>query len=153
MAWVHQINISNGGVPKTPIPRAEVTEGGIVGDSHNDKLHHGGPDRALCLFSFEVIEAFRSEGHPIEAGSAGENLTIRGMDWATMVPGTRVAIGDEVEVEITSYTSPCATNARWFKQGDFTRMLHNRHPGESRVYARVLSPGVVAAGDEVRLLA
>jgi len=152
MARVHQINISNGGVPKTPISRAEITENGVVGDSHDDKVHHGGPDRALCLFSLEVIEGFRSEGHPIEPGSAGENLTITGMDWAEMVPGARVAFGDEVVAEITSYTSPCATNARWFKEGDFTRMLQSRHPGESRVYARVTNAGTVVTGAEVRLL-
>src|SRR5919106_5851951 len=153
MPRVHQINISNGGVPKKPIPRAEVTKYGVVGDAHNDKVHHGGPERALCLFSLEVIEAFRSEGHPIEPGSAGENLTISGMDWADMVPGTRIAIGEEVVAEITSYTSPCATNAGWFKGGDFTRMLQSRHPGESRVYARVTRQGTVVTGDEVRLLA
>lgn len=152
MARVHQINISNGGVPKTPIPRAEVTELGVVGDAQNDNVHHGGPERALCLFSLEVIESFRSEGHPIEPGSTGENLTISGMDWAEMVPGARVAIGEQLVAEITSYTSPCSKNARWFKEGDFTRMLQRRYPAESRVYARVTRPGTVVTGDEVRLL-
>ncbi|MGH8944522.1 MAG: MOSC domain-containing protein [Acidimicrobiia bacterium] len=151
MPWVHQINVSEGGVPKLPIASAEVTEDGVVGDAHHDKVHHGGLERALCLFSLEVIETFRSEGHSVEPGSAGENLTISGMDWADMVPGTRIAIG-EVVAEITSYTSPCATNAGWFKDGDFTRMLQSWHPGESRVYARVTRPGTVVTGDEVRLL-
>lgn len=152
MARVHQINISDGGVPKTPIPRAEVTELGLVGDAHNDKIHHGGPERALCLFSLEVIETFRSEGHPIEPGSAGENLTISGIDWGEMTPGSRIAIGEELVAEVTSFTSPCSTIAGWFKDGDFTRMMQSRHPGESRVYARVINTGTVATGDEVRLL-
>lgn len=151
MARVHQISISNGGVPKRPVPEAEVTADGVVGDAHNDKVHHGGPERALCLFSLEVIETFKSEGHPIEPGFAGENVTISGLDWAEVVPGRRLALGDEVLAEITSYTAPCANNAAWFKNGDFTRMLQRRHPGESRVYARVTRPGRVAVGDEVRL--
>jgi len=153
MAHVHQINISNGGVPKTPVPRARVTVDGVVGDDHNDTVHHGGPERALCLFSLEVIERFQDEGHPIEAGYAGENLTITGLDWAELVPGSKLAIGDEVVADITSYTSPCATNAAWFKGGDFTRMLQSRHPGESRVYARVIRTGAIAEGDAVRLIA
>ena len=153
MAHVHQINISNGGVPKTPISRARVTVNGVVGDDHDDKVHHGGPERALCLFSLEVIERFQDEGHPIEPGYAGENLTISGLDWAELVPGSKLAIGDEVVAEITSYTSPCATNAAWFKEGDFTRMLQSRHPGESRVYARVIRTGEITEGDAVRLIA
>lgn len=152
MAHVFQINVSNGGVPKTPVPRARVTEDGVIGDAHNDNVHHGGPERALCLFSLEVIERFQEEGHPIAPGYAGENLTISGLDWNLVVPGSKLAIGDEVVAEITSYTSPCATNAAWFKEGKFSRMLQSRHPGESRVYARVTQPGEVAQGDEVRLL-
>lgn len=153
MAHVHQINVSNGGVPKTPVSRARITENGVVGDDHNDKKHHGGPERALCLFSLEVIERFQDEGHPIAPGYAGENLTISGLDWAEIVPGSKLALGDEVIAEITRYTSPCATNAAWFKDGDFTRMLQSRHPGESRVYARVTRSGEITEGDTVRLIA
>jgi MOSC domain-containing protein YiiM len=149
MAAVHQISVSNGGVPKLPMASARVEVSGVVGDGHDDTVHHGGPDRALCLFSLEVIEQFREEGHPIGPGSAGENLTIAGLDWSEVVPGTRWRVGPEAEIEITSFTSPCATNARWFIDGDFTRMLQSRHPGESRVYARVLVPGPIADGDEV----
>lgn len=125
---------------------------GLVGDAQNDTKHHGGPDRALCLYSLEVIERLQSEGHPIEPGYAGENVTISGLDWAEVQPGARLRIGHDVEIEVTSYTAPCSNNARWFIDGDFTRMLQSRHPGESRVYARVLQEGEVRAGDEVALV-
>lgn len=153
MASVHQINTSNGGVPKLPVQTAEITELGIVGDEQADKEHHGGIDMALCLFSLDVIERFQAEGHPIAPGSVGENLTISGIDWSEVSPGTRMAIGPEVEIEITQYTSPCVKNSGWFLEGDFARMLQSRHPGEARVYARVTSTGSVETGDEVRLLA
>jgi MOSC domain-containing protein YiiM len=148
-ARVHQINLSDGGVPKLPVERALIDASGVVGDRQEDTQHHGSPDQALCLFSLEVIERFRHEGHPIEPGFAGENLTISGLDWTLMVPGSRWRVGPAVEVEITGYTSPCYKNAGWFIDGDYTRMLQGRHPGESRVYARVLRHGVVADGDEV----
>ena len=80
-------------------------------------------------------------------GHAGDNLTVAGIDWSTVVPGNRYRVGTEVEIEITNYTTPCATNAHWFSDGDFTRMLESRHPGESRVYARVLEEGTVRPGD------
>lgn len=149
MAAVHQLSLSDGGVPKRPVDRVKVGELGVVGDIQADKRYHGGPDRALCLFSLEVIEKMQSEGHQIEPGFAGENITIRGLDWDNVRPGTRLRIGQEVEIEIVSFTAPCKKNAGWFIDGDFTRMLQSRHPGESRLYARVLKAGEIATGDQV----
>jgi MOSC domain-containing protein YiiM len=146
---IHQINISKGGVPKLPVGEAEVTSLGIIGDGHDDRVHHGGPQAALCLFSLEVIEALQAEGHPIFPGAAGENLTIAAIDWDTMVPGTSWRLGDEVRIEISGYTTPCSKNAGWFLERDFMRMHQGRHPGSSRVYARVLSPGRLRPGDAV----
>jgi len=41
---------------------------------------------------------------------------------------------------------------RAFKGGDYTRVSQKRHPGWSRVYARVLVPGSIRQGDPARLL-
>ncbi len=146
---VHQINISNGGVPKTAVPSAEIVVGGIVGDDQADKKHHGGPDQDLCLYSLEVIEALRAEGHPIEPGFAGENLTLAGVDWSLMAPGRRLQIGPELIAEVTWPAAPCGKNAAWFTGRDYRRMSEDLHPGWSRWYARVLSPGSVTEGDTV----
>ena len=71
---------SGGGVPKLSIPEAVVGVGGVEGDSQGHRVHHGRPWQALCMYSAEVIEALREEGHPISAGAAGENLTVEGID-------------------------------------------------------------------------
>lgn len=147
--FIHQINVSAGGVPKLPIERVEVTTKGISGDGHNDTVHHGGPDAALCLFSREVIEVLQAEGHPIFPGAAGENLTIGGIEWSQFIPGSRWRLGTAVDIEVSGYTTPCTKNARWFVDGDFMRMHHGRHPGSSRVYARVLSQGELRPGDPI----
>ncbi len=152
MAVIHQINVSDGGVPKTSVDTAMIDERGVVGDRQEDTVHHGSPDQALCLYSLEVIERLKAEGHPIEPGFAGENLTISGLDWFSVQPGARLDIGQDIEVEITFYAAPCSKNAQWFVDGDFTRMLQSRHPGESRLYARVLRGGALTTGDEVRLV-
>lgn len=62
---VAQINVSPGGVPKLPVASAQVTAQGLVGDRQKNLKYHGGPDRALCLWSLEVIETLLAEGHPI----------------------------------------------------------------------------------------
>ncbi|MDR5684228.1 MAG: NUDIX domain-containing protein [Armatimonadota bacterium] len=148
---VHSIQVSRGGVPKHPVPCASVTFEGIEGDGHHDARHHGGRERALCLFSLEVIERLRAEGHPISPGSVGENLTVSGLDWSRVVPGTRLRVG-EVEIEVTQFTTPCATIRASFREGRYERISPTLHPGDSRVYARVLQPGMVRVGDAVRIL-
>ena len=148
-ARVFQINVSNGGVPKLPVHAAKVTPGGLEGDRQNDRKHHGGPDKALCLYSLERILALQVEGHPIFSGSTGENLTLSGLDWDDLVPGVRLSLGDEVAVEITSYASPCPKIASSFAEGQIRRMSQEQHPGWARLYARVLSPGTICTGDQV----
>jgi MOSC domain-containing protein YiiM len=144
--------VSPGGVPKRLVESAEVTEGGVAGDSQRNREHHGGPDRALCLFSMELIRALQAEGHPITPGQIGENLTIEGLDWNAVTPGARLLLGEEVLVEVTRYTSPCVNIRASFTGGDYTRVSQKRHPGMSRVYARVLRNGAIRRGDPVRLL-
>ena len=149
---IHQLSASNGGVPKRPLEHARALIGGLEGDAQTDRKHHGGPERALCLFALEQIEEMAAEGHPIAPGLAGENVTISGLDWSLVVPGARLRLGGEVLVEVTNYTAPCFKNAAWFADGDFNRMNQKTHPGCSRVYARVLEEGLLRPGDAVDLL-
>ncbi|MHB1988968.1 MAG: MOSC domain-containing protein [Acidimicrobiales bacterium] len=150
-AVLRQVNVSPGGVPKLPINEAAIAWRGIIGDAHREPKHHGHAWQALCLWSVEVIEALRQEGHPIDMGYAGENLTIAGLDWERVRTGVRIEIGDVV-AEVTVPSVPCRKNAAWFLGGKFTRMSHSLHPGWSRWYACVLRPGTVRPGDEVRAL-
>jgi MOSC domain-containing protein YiiM len=145
---VAQLNVSNGGVPKKPVEVAEVGDRGLVGDRQAERRHHGRPLQALCLWSAEVIDALRAEGHPIEPGLAGENVTIGGIDWARIQPGAQLLIGD-VLAEISAWSTPCVKNAPWFTDRDFNRMNHDRHPGWSRAYAWVREPGTIRQGDRV----
>lgn len=148
MARLESINVSHGGVPKAAVVEALVTKQGVAGDRQRDLRFHGGPDRAVTLFSSERIDLLRAEGHPISIGSTGENLTVSGLDWEALGPGARLSVG-EVELEITSYTSPCANLVASFVGGDFKRIAQKLHPGWSRLCARVLREGRVRVGDRV----
>jgi MOSC domain-containing protein YiiM len=149
---IFQLNTSSGGVPKRAIQDGQVNELGLVGDSHNFPDIHGGPERALCLFSLERILELQAEGHPIFPGAVGENVTVSGLDWEKLNPGMRLALGDEVLVEITSYTSPCNTIPASFVDGKYQRISQKVHPGWSRLYARVLHGGRLVVGQPVELL-
>lgn len=149
---IFQLNTSLGGVPKLPVREASVTTLGLVGDDHAFPKIHGGPERALCLFSLERILELQQEGHPIFPGAVGENVTLTGFDWNTIVPGARLALGAEVLVEITSYTTPCNSIPDSFVNGEYSRISQKLHPGYSRVYARVLLEGRIAVGQLARLI-
>lgn len=141
-----QLSVSRGGVPKRAVPVAEVTPLGLVGDVQKQKKIHGGPDRALCLFALEVIERLAAEGHPIAPGTTGENITIAGLAWPALGPGSRLALGADVVVEVTELTDPCKQIAASFADRDFRRIVAH---GDSRLYARVLRVGVLRVGDLV----
>ena len=149
---VASINVSDGGVPKTAVPEATVSEAGLAGDRQRDLRYHGGPERAVSLYSLELIQALQREGHPIDAGTAGENLTVAGLDWGAVVPGAEIRVGP-VRLQVTGYAAPCSNIAGSFTRGNFVRISPKLRPGWSRVYARVLAGGVLRVGDPAELFA
>lgn len=149
-ARIFQLSVSAGGVPKLAVPSADLTPLGLVGDAVAHPKTHGGPERALCLYSLERILALQREGHPIFPGALGENVTIVGLPWERVVPGERLALGP-AEVEVTKFTTPCSTTSP-FVSGALKRYDEKQNPGWSRVYARVLRGGRLAAGLPVRLV-
>lgn len=148
---VVQVNVSAGGVPKLPVETAWVDELGLQGDRHDEPTVHGGPYRAVCLYGVEAIERVREEGHPIQPGGAGENLTTSGIEWSEQAPGTRVEIGERLVLELTTPTAPCRTIRGNFLDGRFGRISIVTHASDSRMYARVVVPGAVGAGDPITL--
>lgn len=146
---VAHLHLSDGGLPKTPVPSVDVGWRGVVGDRQATRVHHGRPWQALCLWSSEVIESLHADGHPIAPGLAGENITLAGLPWSDVRAGVRLRIGD-VLCEISAYALPCFQNKRWFNGGEFDVMHHER--GDvSRVYATVVEPGSITVGQSAIL--
>lgn len=153
-ATLLQVNVNpEGGVPKYAVDATTLTTEGVLGDRQLDLEWHGGPQRAVCLFAAESIDALALEGHPITPGSTGENLTLRGLDWSTLKVGSRLQIGTVAVIEITGPAPPCKTIADSFVDGEFKRISEKIHPHWSRLYAAVIHEGQVHAGDSVHLLA
>jgi MOSC domain-containing protein YiiM len=133
-----QINISPGGVPKTPISQAIVGPVGIAGDGHCFRLH-GGPKKAILLLAAEVIDLLCAEGWPLFYGALGENFTTRGLNHSLWQTGQRFRSG-EVTLELTTPREPCKT-LNPYGCGIQKRLRQN--PGESGFYAAVLSGGMI----------
>ena len=149
-ARLHSINVSSDGVPKLQRDTCAVRRNGLEGDRQRDLENHGGPERAVSVYSLELIEALRAEGHPIAPGTIGENLTLAGLPWNEMRPGVRIEVG-EVLLELASYAPPCQIIAASFADGRVVRVSEKVNPGWSRLYARVVKEGTLRVGDRVHI--
>ena len=146
---IFQLAASRGGVPKLAIRSARATTLGLDVDKQKHLKIHGGPERALSLFSLEVLQLLQAEGPPIYPGSTGENVLISGLDWSLLAPGKRLALGPDVVVELTRTATPCKTIAESFIDRNFNRLgaLH-----QMRWYSRVITEGALHVGMVVRPL-
>lgn len=148
-----QVNVSRGGVPKLPVAETWVGRLGLEGDGHNEpEPMHGGPEQAVSLYSVESIQRVAAEGHVAFPGAFGENLTLEGVEMGSLAAGERLAIGDELVIEITKHAQPCQTIAHWFNRRRIARISATVHPEDARWYARVVHEGRVRTGDAVRVL-
>jgi MOSC domain-containing protein YiiM/GNAT superfamily N-acetyltransferase len=149
---VLQVNVSPGGVPKLPVDRAWVGIFGLEGDRQRHDTSHGGPHRAVALLGIEAIERVQADGHPIYPGSVGENLTTAGIELAGLPVGSRLAIGEDLVIELSGPANPCNLIADSFRGGKSGRISILTHPADSRMYARTLVEGEVRTGDPIRVL-
>jgi MOSC domain-containing protein YiiM len=143
-----QLNVSPGGMPKLPIPSALVTKTGVAGDRQRNLKYHGGPDRAVCLFSTELYDWLRDDEQiDLPWGSIGENFTTRGIDLRQLNRGDRLRVGNAgCIIELTKVREPCRNLNRWDPR------LLELIEGRSGWVAKVISEGAVAPGDEIEIL-
>lgn len=140
---VISVNVSAAtGTKKLPVERAELRAGhGIEGDAHAGEWH-----RQVSLLSLSSIEKMRRTGLALAPGDFGENLTVGGLDVWSLPVGTRLEVGDIVELEVTQIGKECHHGCEIRRQvGDCVM------PREG-IFARVVRPGRVRAGDPVRVV-
>jgi MOSC domain-containing protein YiiM len=148
---IHQINISQGGIPKRSIPEANVTVQGIQGDSWAHPRFHGGPNQALLLLSLEDIESLRQLDYCVYSGALGENLTTHGINMRDVRVADLFRAG-EVLLQITKLRVPCRTLDS-VKPG-IQKHIYDTNPGTALwgrggFYAKIIKPGVIRPGDGI----
>ena len=142
------------GFVKTPVQgRVEVGLLGLAGDEQADLSVHGGPDKAVYACPLGNYAVWKAAFPQYEAllvpGGLGENLTIDGFAEGEVCIGDQMQIGTAV-LQVTQPRQPCFKFALRFDDVAMPRaMVRN---GMSGWYYRVLQPGALSAGDEVRLL-
>jgi MOSC domain-containing protein YiiM len=139
------------GIDKRPVDGpVRVDGGGVAGDSIAALEDHGGPDQAVYAYALEDLAFWAGElGKPVHPGNVGENLTVSGIDCTGAVLGERWQVGDAV-LRVRAARTPCRTFAAFIGVPDMIkRFIAAGRPG---AYLAVQRPGLIRAGDPVRVL-
>ena len=123
----------------------------LDGDEQADLSVHGGPDKAVYVYSAEYYPFWKQElTEPgLEWGMFGENLTIQGLLDEAVNIGDRFKIGT-AEVVVTQPRTPCYKLNLKFGRSDMVRRFSKS--GYSGFYLAVTKEGEVEAGDPVTQL-
>ncbi|MEF3302877.1 MOSC domain-containing protein [Paenibacillus sp. GYB003] len=130
------------GIFKNPAPEGPVrlTALNFDGDGQADLVHHGGPDKAVCVYPYEHYSYWERElGRKLEFGAFGENLTVLGMTESRVCIGDIYASGD-VRLQVTQPRQPCHKLAKKYDVPDLA--LRVQQTGYTGFYFRVLTPGL-----------
>ncbi|UEA60221.1 MOSC domain-containing protein [Gordonia otitidis] len=132
--------------------RVMVGAEGLVTDHVCDTKHHGGVDQAV--YAYDHAEAHHwaaTLGRELPYGWFGENLRVTGLPVTDALVGEQWAIGDDgLLLETTIPRTPCRTFAVWADETKWIKRFHDR--GDVGTYLRVLRPGTVGAGDDIRVV-
>jgi MOSC domain-containing protein YiiM len=123
---------------------------GLDGDAQADLRVHGGPEKAVYGYAAGHYPAWAGDFPQLSgafaAGSMGENLTIQNMDEADLCVGDVHAVGSAL-LQVCQPRQPCFKFALRFDNKDMPKVMVRS--GRSGWYYRVLTPGVIEAGDAV----
>lgn len=133
------------GIFKQPSPLSHIlTTTGMQGDGQGDMVHHGGPDKAVCVY-FEARYPYWREQYevPFDHGAFGENFTLSNWTEEDLCIGDIVQAG-EVILQVSQPRQPCYKLGLRHKLPEFP--AHVQREGYTGLYFRVLKEGSIQAG-------
>ncbi|KXX85791.1 MOSC domain-containing protein [Bacillus cereus] len=166
MANEYQLLSLNIGLPK------EVTYGGKVvhtginkkqvkepvylsfvkfnGDGQADLVHHGGVDKAVCVYTGDHYPYWEKElNQDLVYGAFGENITVSGMSEEDVCIGDTFELGQAI-VQVTQPRQPCFKLAKKYNIPKLP--LYFQETGYTGFYFRVLKEGWVSSVDILKRL-
>jgi MOSC domain-containing protein YiiM len=126
---------------RLPLQEARLLVGkGIEGDAK------GGARRQLNIMAAASVANLEREGFSATPGGLGEQLILADIEIDSLLPGTRIQIGESACIEVTELRTGC---------GKFERYQGRRKAevqGRLGQMARVVVDGVIRIGDSVKIL-
>ena len=126
---------------------------GLACDEQADRVHHGGPDKAIHHYPHDHYAFWRGGigDHPLLAapGGFGENIATLGLIETEVCIGDRFRLGTAL-VEVSHGRKPCWKISHRFGLPKLTAQVVKT--GRAGWYYRVLEQGLVQAGDRIELI-
>lgn len=122
----------------------------LAGDQQADLKHHGGEDKALCVYPFDHYLFWEKElNRQLAPGAFGENLTVKGLTEDTVYIGDVFQWG-EAQVQVCQPRIPCHKLAKKLKSKDIPNKVIET--GYTGYYMRVLKEGVVSVTSPLQFI-
>jgi len=139
------------GMCKRPVTTSlVVTHQGFEGDGVGDLKHHGGRDKAVCVYSIEHYKYWEKVlGVKMPDAAFGENFSVTDMNEDDVCIGDIYRVGTAV-MQVSQPRQPCSTLAARYGREDFVKLVVNS--GKTGFYLKVLEVGRVKAGDSLSLI-
>ncbi|MDR2610789.1 MAG: MOSC domain-containing protein [Clostridiales Family XIII bacterium] len=130
------------GERKHPVDEIRVNAAeGVVGDAHGED-----PVRQISLLADESVDKLRDRMPQLAPGDFAENILIEGLIPYELPVGTKLQVG-ETELEMTQIGKECHFGC------EIRQLTGDCVMPREGVFARVIVPGAIRAGDEVRVVA
>ncbi len=138
---VFKISISTElGQKKHNVPSARIIASrGIDGDAHS------GTERPLSLLPFESFSKLADPRLNLKPGDFAENITTIGLDFKSIGLGSRLLLGENIDIEIIQIGKECHFGCAIRDYAGDCIM-----PREG-AFAKVLTGGVLSEGDPIRI--
>lgn len=166
MANEYQLLSLNIGLPKEVIYGGKVIHTGINkkqvkepvylsfvkfnGDGQADLVHHGGVDKAVCVYTGDHYPYWEKElNQDLVYGAFGENITVSGMREEDVCIGDTFELGEAI-VQVTQPRQPCFKLAKKYNIPKLP--LYFQETGYTGFYFRVLKEGWVSSVDILKKL-
>jgi MOSC domain-containing protein YiiM len=146
----------HGKVITTGICKQPVTEElflrkmGFEGDGVADLKHHGGYDKAVCVYNVEHYPYWEEAlGLELSFAAFGENLSVSNLLEDEVCIGDVFKLGTAV-VQVSQPRQPCRTLAARYGRSDFVKMVVDS--GRTGFYFKVLREGKVKKTETLLLM-
>jgi len=138
------------GISKTPVSGPlDLSSAGFEGDGVGDLKHHGGADKAVCVYSLDHYPYWEGLlAITLPDAAFGENLTVSGLHEDEVCIGDLFEAGSAL-LQVSQPRQPCRTLSARFHREDMIKLV--RDSGFTGFYFRVVRAGRVKKGDLLQL--
>lgn len=122
---------------------------GFEHDGVGDLKHHGGDDKAVCVYSLEHYPYWEGVlGIRLSVAAFGENLTVSDLKEEDICIGDVFELGTAL-LQVSQPRQPCRTLAARYGRDDLVKLVADS--GRTGFYFRVLKEGIVQKGAALKL--